>query len=432
MTITSYLVLLTNITEQFLIVRLSKTVCSFKASRIRYLGYFVLILTILPAPLLMNKPDFCPGELLLALQLFYFFGRLAAYSIIFSEISLRVLYIFLQTMSPPQIYMNICMAFIDDYELCNLLSFIIDSVIIACILIYLKSKKMELVVRKVIESLPKKIYINVLLISYIAAVFVMGENKPDHELYYKRYILPSMIGLVIFAFSIIKISISEAEKKTTIDMLSKQVENEVKYYEKINSIYGEFRSFRHDFKNHMICLGSLIEANEKDKALDYIAEIENLSSVEKKQFNTGNIIIDALLNDKNDRAATVNSVILFKGMVPTTGISNVDLCIIMANAIDNAIEACGKDTSDDRKEINIEADFQHGYFFLNIANPIFEAVSIKSNNTIATSKSDKEHHGFGVSNILRTVRKYDGEAEMSADSGKFTLDIQLMLRAEEV
>ena len=59
-------------------------------------------------------------------------------------------------------------------------------------------------------------------------------------------------------------------------------------------------------------------------------------------------------------------------------------------------------------------------------------MSIKSNNTIATSKSDKEHHGFGVSNILRTVRKYDGEAEMSADSGKFTLDIQLMLRAEEV
>lgn len=432
MTIISYLVLLANIVQQFLIVKLSKTLCDFKSSRIRYLGYFVLILALLPAPILMDKPDFCPEGLLRILQLFYMFGRLGAYSIIFSEISSRVLYIFLLTMLPPQIYMNVCMAFIDNYEVCNLLSFIIDSVIILSVIIYLKSKKLELVVSKTIDSLPKKLYISILMISYIAVIFVMGENKPDHEIYYKRYILPCMIGLIVFAISIVKISISEAEKKTTIDMLSKQVENEIKYYEKINKIYGEFRSFRHDFKNHIICLRSLIDANEKDKALEYIDEIENLSSVEKKQFNTGNIIIDALMNDKNDRAATVNTRIVFSGMVPTTGISNVDLCIIMANAIDNAIEACGKDTSEKQKEINVNASFQQGYFFFTITNPIYEAVEIKNNNTIATTKSDKEHHGFGVANILRTVKKYDGEAELSSDNKQFTLDLNLALKSEEI
>ncbi|WP_242940795.1 sensor histidine kinase [Ruminococcus albus] len=258
----------------------------------------------------------------------------------------------------------------------------------------------------------------------------MGENQPDHELFYKRYILPSMIGLIVFVFSIIKISISEAEKRTTIDMLSKQVENEIKYYEKINTIYGEFRSFRHDFKNHIICLRSLIDAKENDKAVEYIDDIESLSSVEKKQYNTGNIIIDALMNDKNDKAATVNTKLMFSGMVPTTGISNVDLCIIMANAIDNAIEACGKDTSEKPKEINVKADFKQGYFFFNITNPIFETVEIKSNKTIATSKSDKDHHGFGVANILHVVQKYDGEADLSADDKQFTLDLNLMLRSE--
>jgi sensor histidine kinase regulating citrate/malate metabolism len=260
----------------------------------------------------------------------------------------------------------------------------------------------------------------------------MGENQPNHELYYKRYILPSMAGLIVFAVSIIKISISEAEKRTTIDMLSKQVENEIKYYEKINTIYGEFRSFRHDFKNHLICLRSLIDAEEKNKAMEYIDDIEALSSVEKKQYNTGNIIIDALMNDKNDRAATVNTKIVFSGMVPTAGISNVDLCIIMANAIDNAIEACGKDTSEKPKEIKVNADFKQGYFFFTITNPIFETVEIKSNKTIATSKSDKDHHGFGVSNILRVVQKYDGEADLSADDKQFTLDLNLVLRSEEI
>ena len=431
MTIIPYLALFANIVEQFLIVKLVKTACDFKSSRLKYLGYIILIITMLPAPLLITKPDFLSKRELQALFLIYTFGRIAAYSVIFKEFSLRIVYILLLFMCPPQIYLNIFMAlFINSYEICNLLSFIVDIIILALIYIYIKKKRLELFIRQLIKSMPKKLYINTLLILLIASIFVMGETKSNHELYYKIYIIPSMIGLIVFAFSIIKISISEAEKKTTIDMLSKQVENEVKYYEKINTIYGEFRSFRHDFKNHVICLRSLIESNEKENALEYINEIEGLSSVEKKQYNTGNIIIDALLNDKNDRAAAINTKIVFSGMVPTTGISNVDLCIIMANAIDNAIEACGKDTSEKPKEIKAEASFRQGYFFFNITNPIFESVEIKSNNTIATSKSDKYHHGFGVTNILRTVQKYDGEAELSADDDKFTLDLNLVLKPE--
>lgn len=430
MTTVSYLVMLANILEQLMFVTLARTICDFKSSRIRYLGYFLLILTLLPVPILMNKPDFCSKEMGLMLQLIYVFGRIPAYSVLFEEFSQRVLYIFLLSQWPPQIYLNICKAFIKDYELCNLIAFSADILILFLIFIYIKRKKIESMLRQIIKSLPKRLYINILLLLFIAAIFVMGETKPNHEHYYKKYILPSMMGLIVFLFSIVKISISEIEKKTTIDLLSKQVENEVKYYEKINTIYSEFRSFRHDFKNHVICLRSLIESNEKENALEYINEIEGLSSVEKKQYNTGNIIIDALLNDKNDRAAAINTKIAFSGMVPTTGISNVDLCIIMANAIDNAIEACGKDTSEKPKEIKAEASFRQGYFFFNITNPIFESVEIKSNNTIATSKSDKDHHGFGVTNILRTVQKYDGEAELSADDDKFTLDLNLVLKPE--
>ena len=59
-------------------------------------------------------------------------------------------------------------------------------------------------------------------------------------------------------------------------------------------------------------------------------------------------------------------------------------------------------------------------------------MEIKSNKTIATSKSDKDHHGFGVSNILRVVQKYDGEADLSADDKQFTLDLNLVLRSEEI
>ena len=58
---------------------------------------------------------------------------------------------------------------------------------------------------------------------------------------------------------------------------------------------------------------------------------------------------------------------------------------------------------------------------------MFEEVKFKEKNKVATSKSDKEHHGFGVANIVHTAEKYGGSAEISTDNGMFTIDVQLLL-----
>ena len=161
--------------------------------------------------------------------------------------------------------------------------------------------------------------------------------------------------------------------------------------------------------------------------MDYMNEIEVLSSVEKKKFDTGNIIVDALLSDKSDKALASNTLLDFKGFVPTSGISNADLCIIIANAVDNAIEACAKDQSGKEKVITANADFKRGYFFFRISNPMFDKIKISDKNKVITSKEDKSRHGFGVSNIVRVAKKYNGSAEINADNGTFTLDVQLLL-----
>ena len=242
------------------------------------------------------------------------------------------------------------------------------------------------------------------------------------------FLIPSMIGLVISTIAIIKIGISETEKKANVDILSKQVESQIGYYEKINKIYCEFRSFRHDYKNHVLCLRGLIAADKKEEALEYMNTMQDMSSVGKNKYHTGNVIIDALLDDKSEKAEKVNTKLEFNGIVPTSGISNADLCVIMANAIDNAIEACSKDESEKEKTIKADADFKQGYFFFKASNPMFEEVKFKGKNKVATSKSDKEHHGFGVANIVRTAEKYDGTAEISTDNNEFTIDVQLLLK----
>lgn len=357
------------------------------------------------------------------------FARFILYAIVFKKVDKQIIWLFLATFATNQIYSNITKQITDSsYKV--VLAYLLEVILLAFSMIYIKRKKKDEVYRQTFSSLPQKLYILVLIMLIIASIFVMAALRDDIENITKYLLLPSMIGLVLSTIAILKIGVSESEKKSAIALLSKQVENQIEYYEKINKIYGEFRSFRHDYKNHVLCLRGLIAADKKSEALEYMDTIQDMSSVGKNKYNTGNIIIDALLSDKSEKAEKVNTKLEFSGIVPTSGISNADLCIIIANAVDNAIEACSKDESQNEKIIKTEADFKQGYFFFNSVNPIFEEVKFKGKNKVVTSKNDKEHHGFGVANIVHTAEKYDGTADISTENNEFKLEVQLLLKQE--
>lgn len=377
---------------------------------------------------MINSPKLnLPSLLLFLISILLFTKRFILYVCVFEKINRQILYIFLTALATNQIYFNIVKKVVNDKNFRSGLSYLIEILIIMSFMIYMKKNKKEEVYKQIIYSLPKKLYVLVLVMLIIASVFVMAATRDDTGNVIQYFLLPSMIGLVLSTIAIIKIGISESEKNSEVALLSRQIENQIGYYEKINKIYGEFRSFRHDYKNHVLCLRGLIAADKKEEALEYMNTMQDMSSVGKNRYHTGNVIIDALLDDKSDKAEKVKTKIDFEGVVPTSGISNADLCVIMANAIDNAIEACSKDESENEKTIKVDADFRQGYFFFKASNPMFEKVIFKGKNKVTTSKSDKEHHGFGVANIVHTAEKYGGTAEISTDDGQFTIDVQLML-----
>ncbi len=415
-----------------LIVQLTCILLGYKEKNPRIIDIFLISMIALPNVLMLHSQSITSFAAKLAIVFTYYIGNFFLYCIIFRKINFKILYMYLLTINTPQIYANITKQIFSENRFSDLLAFTLEMLVLGGILLYIKTKKYDVFVQNLISVLPKRLYILILALSYIASIFVMGSSRPNHELYIKVLLVPSMVGLIFALFSIIRISVSEAEKSVNINVLSKQIENQIDYYNKVNSIYDEFRCFRHDFKNHILCLRSLISAGETERAIEYMNEIEVLSSVEKKKYDTGNIIIDALLNDKSEKAMASNTKLEFSGLVPTTGISNADLCIIIANAVDNAIEACSKDSSGNEKIIHATADFKRGYFFFKTENPIFEMVKIDDKNRIITSKADKSRHGFGVSNIIRVAKKYDGSAEISTDNNIFRLDVNLLLKNEAI
>lgn len=417
-------------TNQALTVQLVQKIFNYKIYNNKIINIILIFICVSPTPFLIDKSYVQSREIIVVFAVIYYIGRLCTYFLIYRKINGRIIYVYLLTINTPQIYLNMIKLLINNYYVSNILAFLSDTLIIALTLMYIEKNKRESFINNLINSLPKKLYILILILMYISSIFVMSETKQNHEKYVKIFVIPCMIGLIVTMVSIIRISISETEKNSKLELLYKQMEINLEYYNKINKIYTELKYFRHDFKNHIVCIRSLIENNEYQRAIEYINELENMSESEKK-FDTGNIIVDALMNDKSYTADNFNIILDFHGFVPNNGINNADLCIIISNAVDNAIEACIKDKSNQNKKIIIHSDVRQGYFFFKIENPIFEEIQMNSKSKILTSKEDKENHGFGIINIIHTAKRYNGNVDIDIINGHFIMDIQILLNNKE-
>ena len=228
--------------------------------------------------------------------------------------------------------------------------------------------------------------------------------------------------LILIIISLLINCITKNYYQNTSSVLEKQVNMQLDYYNKLEKKNAELREFRHDFKNHMLCLQALIENCDYEEASQYIQKITNRSYSEAPKYYTGNKLADAILADKSTLAKEINTEITFDGEI-YDGISAPDICIILSNALDNAVEACAK-ISDTDKRIRVRCIFSKGVQIINISNPVAETADF-SNNSIKTTKEDKNNHGFGLYNIKKTADMYNGTFSVKCEEGLFTLEVGL-------
>lgn len=223
------------------------------------------------------------------------------------------------------------------------------------------------------------------------------------------------------------ISISNTRLKTLTADYEQQIRAQAEHYKNLADANYEVRRFRHDFKNIRIAIEKLLAQGEYDEALALIRQcsdsLENPGGFHPL-FDTGNGIADALLTDKQEKAAQRNTQIVFQGAIPPESLSPTDLCVILGNSLDNALDACQKLPNQDSKTISVNCKCCSGFLFLSITNPIAEKVTIRDNH-IATTKENKTLHGFGLYSLHSIVKKYDGDIQLTSTGETFTISIDL-------
>lgn len=292
--------------------------------------------------------------------------------------------------------------------------------IISLLLVTKLQRKRKNMIRSGLKIIPDHLYV-LILVALLLSGEMFGCIPIDFErVKIRNNIINFSAVLIVPIFMVLIIyllfnCISKQYFENISLLMEKQVEQQVEHYKKINKLTDDLREFRHDYKNHMICLQSLLNNKQYDEALSYVKSITNQEILDSNKFFSGNQIADAILTDKNELAQKNNCKIIFDGSV-SDEISVSNLCTILSNALDNSIEACSKIDSDETQIIDVKCVASELIQIIRISNP-----NLDNNAVTETSKADRKNHGFGLSNIRRTVERMDGQMIISSQYPTFVV-----------
>lgn len=278
-----------------------------------------------------------------------------------------------------------------------------------------------------------RIWLSLLLVPAVTlitfSVFQYIIESYDINQQIKAYIYISCIGIIIInvvVFVLFWLNQRQLGIKRENDLLTAQINQQQMGIRNLENAYNRTRNFRHDIKNHLLTLSILAENGNVEEIKKYIREMNGIIDESSYIRITGMSAVDAILNEKLYEAQSDSITTNYDVMnMEKNSIKPVDMCIILSNALDNAIEANRKIEDPEKRYIKLKMHGDETYSVISVSNPITEAPVKINQHTYATSKKDVLNHGFGLKSIESTAKKYDGEMLTKVEDGAFTLVIKL-------
>ena len=244
-------------------------------------------------------------------------------------------------------------------------------------------------------------------------------------------------GQLRIAYTVLPfVTLSAVALLIAIFVLSRQTELEEKnrlsgmrelYYESLRSQQAQVRTLRHDMRNHLAAVSAMLSGGETKRAQEYLDRLTYSPALGTPRALCENEIANIVLSGKLEEMDKLGLEADFLVTVPQKlSVNDADLCALLGNALDNAIEAAQR-AEDKKLTLRLRAD--HGMLMLRVENA-FSGELIEENGRLSTTKADKTAHGFGIAGMEEIARRLGGSLEAKAENGRFELVACLPLRAE--
>ena len=193
------------------------------------------------------------------------------------------------------------------------------------------------------------------------------------------------------------------------------------HYQEVETMYKKMRGWRHDYRNHIQTMKVLAEKGDLEAIKEYLNKLdEDLATVDTV-VKTGNAMADAILNSKISLAKSKGINVKVDAHVPVKlKMSELDLCVILGNLFDNAIEA-SLPLPENERLIRVYMVMKNTQLYISFTNLTASKKQTKEANLFKTTKGDG--HGFGLVRIDSIIEKLDGYLSRNSEDGAFTTEV---------
>lgn len=211
-------------------------------------------------------------------------------------------------------------------------------------------------------------------------------------------------------------------KQLEYSILQQAFKSQEKSVEETKILYQSVRSIRHDLKQHFQVALTMLHSGKINEAVDYMEKYNDtvLDGISNKVF-CDNDVVNYIINSKSKICSDrhIKIYIYIANEIPE--FSDLDLCVLLGNALDNAIEGV---SGEGNNEIYLELRNVDNFFMISVKNTIINSV-LEDNPNLISTKNEKEVHGLGILSMKEVVQKYNGSIEFYESDNKFCCDMLL-------
>lgn len=256
---------------------------------------------------------------------------------------------------------------------------------------------------------------------YISSVIYGNTSVTDssgrivHTNHYQIFVIQLLGMASLFCImSAYKKLLRNLRLSTELTLLKQEEHSLNQYVEEAKARYEKTKSFRHDIKNHITVLKELLQNEKPKQALDYIKDMADITEELSFPCSTNNPVADILIGNKLGLAKSMGIDVCCTLHLPyPCFIRDIDFCIILSNALDNAVHACKKIKDSTSKYIHVTGRIQGDFLLLEIEN------SVRGNTLF--------QEGTGLSNIKAVAEKYHGAMSTKTQGTTFLLSVLLII-----
>ncbi|EOS22997.1 hypothetical protein C806_03619 [Lachnospiraceae bacterium 3-1] len=271
------------------------------------------------------------------------------------------------------------------------------------------------------------IFIPILMIfimsSYINAIeydfqFEISVDKGPAEHFFSHGQMLSMYFLGLASLFCILFSYKKLQQSfrlnTEISLLEQQEHSLNQYVEEAKTRYDETKSFRHDIRNHIAVVKKLLQSGKLEEAITYMEDLDDMAEKMSFPCSTNNPVVDILVGNKLGIAKSMGIDVDCSLLLPyPCDIRDIDICIVLSNALDNAIHAVKNLGAGIEKYIRVSGRIQGDFLMMEIQNSFHGKGAFKK--------------GTGLSNVKKVAEKYGGAMSIETQENVFVLHVLLII-----